>query len=405
MIIRSKGLWAQAIVFAALASAVATGCDVSNTDPKSFPASFDEMSTLEGRLERLAIEGTSDHFEAGTSDPYTITHLITESGERVVVSVDAEISEVQSGHVRVSGFWDGNVFVVEELEPVLPTVDQIGSVKLALSADETTRKTLLLAVKYEGTADPYPLTNTSPECVRFNFGCETAPGRAAATLKKYWEEVSLGKVKLTGLSGAEPDVKGFFTVGRPPSRDCFAFYGDWAAKVDAAAAARGINVGSYQEIVYLMPAPQGDFDCAPGFAGIGGDRAFIFHPMTDDWTTHAIIHEVGHNLGLHHSGMRACQDVCILMRLRRVTSSRTIRSKRTLRFRPGRPSPIVAVLASTWSRPLRAAPRSESPILVLRRRRRVRRTSPIALLKTETARLVERSRSPMAPTASLLTRP
>jgi len=124
-----------------------------------------------------------------------------------------------------------------------------------------------------------PLTVAQVEASMF-----TAPDSTAA----YWEEVSAGLITLTG------DVYGWFTIPFDGNNTCP--WTDWGA---AAAAASGVDLSGYDQVVFVSPGVGCD---SPGYAD-------------DPWsyvTTAAlgpqVKHEIGHNFGLVHASRYVCRD-------------------------------------------------------------------------------------------------
>ncbi len=107
----------------------------------------------------------------------------------------------------------------------------------------------------------------------------------------YFGEVSNSKLALTG------DVFGYFTIAAKTS-SCN--YADWGTAARQAATAAGINLSSYDHVVHAF----GRISACPwgGMAQVYGRYNWINGAMTP----YVTIHELGHNLGVHHAASMTC---------------------------------------------------------------------------------------------------
>lgn len=100
-------------------------------------------------------------------------------------------------------------------------------------------------------------------------------------------------------SNGAPSVFGPYLVERSATERCSKKYSDWSKAAAALASTDGYKRKSYNHTVFLFP-PRETIGC--GVTGIGevaGDTTWIFGLSANSFT-----HEVGHNLGLFHSGRR-----------------------------------------------------------------------------------------------------
>ena len=74
----------------------------------------------------------------------------------------------------------------------------------------------------------------------------------------------------------------------------------WAASANAAAAAAGVNLSSYQHVVYAFPYVM---DCGwAGLAEMPGSHVWI----NGSFVLRTLGHELSHNLGVHHAASLSC---------------------------------------------------------------------------------------------------
>lgn len=123
----------------------------------------------------------------------------------------------------------------------------------------------------------------------------------STSVNAYYQENSFNQTNLTG------QVYGWFRLSQTNS-SCETNFYNWSTEADNLAVASGVNLSSYNRIVYIFPTPVG---CTYGGLGtIGGDpgRSWIFDYHTDG-RIHA--HELGHNIGIHHANSLSCGSKAI----------------------------------------------------------------------------------------------
>jgi Gametolysin peptidase M11 len=145
----------------------------------------------------------------------------------------------------------------------------------------------------------------------FNFANDRSqpwtPAQAAATMfsgpgsvNAYFTEESFGSTSMTG------DVFGWYAL---PSSSGGCGIDSWAAAANAAAAAAGVNLQSYQHIVYAFPYVM---DCGwAGLAEIPGSHVWI----NGSFVLRTLGHELGHNLGVHHAATLSCLNGAVRVAL------------------------------------------------------------------------------------------
>jgi hypothetical protein len=155
-----------------------------------------------------------------------------------------------------------------------------GSVLAAVSG---TRRVAVLLLNFTNTtAQPW-----TPAAVR-NVVFDGSTSVAA-----YYGDASYGQFGFTG------DVFGWYTI---PDDNAGCDYVGWGSKARAAAAAAGVDLSPYSQIVYAFPSAS---SC--GWAGLA------YLPGRDSWingamTLRVVGHELGHSFGVHHASTLDCRS-------------------------------------------------------------------------------------------------
>jgi len=135
-----------------------------------------------------------------------------------------------------------------------------------------------------------------------NFTNDTSqpwtPAQAASTMftgagsvNQYFQEESYGAISMTG------DVYGWYTL---PMSNSGCAVSNWAAAANTAAANAGVNLSSYQHVVYAFPFAD---SCGwSGLAEMPGSRVWI----NGYFMLQTLGHELSHNLGVHHASSLTC---------------------------------------------------------------------------------------------------
>jgi hypothetical protein len=119
---------------------------------------------------------------------------------------------------------------------------------------------------------------------------------ATSSVDGLYQEMSNGGLWFTGT------VVGPYTINYNSSGNCD--YTAWANAADAAATAAGIQLSQFQHKVYVLPKRN---PCSwAGLGTVGGNPSRAWIGLCDVADVYA--HELGHNLGMHHSATDANND-------------------------------------------------------------------------------------------------
>lgn len=260
-----------ALLLLVVATAPAFAVDPDPTIP-GVPA------TLTGTLE----VAHGDDFERGR--PAFSYALRTKSGRVELAFSGQGPRDLGGSKVRVSGRRVGDTLTVaadetgtvEHLAPAPATAEESATV-----AAPVTRSVAVILLNFSNdTSQPYSRS--------------TAAGTMfsnANSVANYFEEESRGAVRLTG------DVFGWFTIG---ASNATCSWDVWRSQAISAASAAGINLSSYNNVVFAWPRTS-----ACGWAGMA------FMPGRDTFNNgsfnlRVLAHELSHNYGVHHASSLAC---------------------------------------------------------------------------------------------------
>jgi Bacterial Ig domain/Gametolysin peptidase M11 len=229
--------------------------------------------TRSGTLEAVV----TDDFLAGES----ATRYSLESGEEEIAVRPTALAAEPGERVVVTGAMrDGRLVGAVEASDPSPSANVApGPRKVAV----------LLVTSPGGPAEPWPAATVRSEVFT-----------AADSADAFYQEESHGAIALTGKLSANGDVFGWFAVDTPATgcpNDA------WRDEADEAAAGAGVDLTGYQHLIYMFPYTS---SCSwLGQASLEGDWSMIngdFFGVRDQVT----VHELGHNLGLHHAGSWTC---------------------------------------------------------------------------------------------------
>ena len=235
--------------------------------------------SVSGTLVQMIGRGTDE-------TPQTLYFLKTKSGMTRLRVDGATLARFKpNSKVTVSGSFSANrELVVDDIKPL----SRPGQIEQPLSSSAPKGKAAIFLIKDPGMPDPFP-----PQAAIDEIFSSTNPRSTSS----YFQQASFGAM---GISG---DVFGWYSVAMPPCDQ-----GGGAAitgEVEQLAAQQdGFVTDNYRHAVYLF-RPNGP-DCALAFGSLGAPDGIgqVWSWLND---ANVMVHEFGHNLGLHHANSFSCQ--------------------------------------------------------------------------------------------------
>lgn len=279
-------------------SRVALPNSVRNALPEELQALVEQRVQAQGELETLY-----EDYEDGT---HKLRYYLKVEDKIVSLHFKDHPPHLLSGQsVSVNGLYLG--FEMEKQKShgtkgaiILDSGDNLLLLGDSLTTTETTssttssvevlpntmgqQRTLVLAINFaDNSSEPWTL--------------DFLASRFFGDVNAWYQESSYGQTSLAG------DVHGYYTL--PINTTCSAL--DISSYADTAAKGDGIDVLSYDRIIYVYPQVT---SCGWGGKGtVGGSpsRAYLNGKVTTDLA----VHEIGHNFGLYHSHGIGCDSAPI----------------------------------------------------------------------------------------------
>jgi chitodextrinase len=182
--------------------------------------------------------------------------------------------------VEVSGFRSGHTIAVGSIQVAAGGTGSTSTTSSAVAA-ATAKSVAVLLFNFQNDASQ-PYTRAFASGVMFSN---------ANSVANYFGEESYGQLAVTG------DVFGWYTV---PFSNATCDFGSWATAVQSAAAAAGVTLANYTNIVYASP-----------YASSCGWSGLAFLPGSESWNNGYMnlatnAHELSHNFGVHHASTLSC---------------------------------------------------------------------------------------------------
>ncbi len=187
---------------------------------------------------------------------------------------------VNGARVRVHGVLAGMTFLV-----AAGGTEKISAASTSTSYSTGARRVAIVLINFSNdTSQPY--TPALAAGVAFTN---------ANSVAAYYATNSYGQLTLTG------DVFGWYTI---PDTNANCATGTWASSANTVAAAAGVTLSAYDNVVYAFPTaascPWGGLAQLPGRSSwLNGLGAMSLRTMA---------HELGHNFGTHHASTLNCTE-------------------------------------------------------------------------------------------------
>lgn len=254
----------------------ATLTDLRGNFPVQIQPLIEEKKDLQGKITVFHLDGldnkqTQTVYQIRTDEKIYDLQLLN---IQPTVETDSEISvkgvSLDNEIVVAAGSLQGNFISVTPGKPQ-PVGEQ---------------KTIVLLARFEGNTDE-PVSVEEVRHMVFDSD--------RTSVNSYYKDNSLNNTFFTG------DVFGWFTI----ENINFCNFGNYALSIDNAAKAAGIDFSFYNRIIYVIPeSPCGSLFSGIGTIGGNPSRSYIFSPTQ----LSTYMHEMGHNLGIHHADSINCAD-------------------------------------------------------------------------------------------------
>ncbi|HET6372319.1 MAG TPA: hypothetical protein VFG76_03370, partial [Candidatus Polarisedimenticolia bacterium] len=250
------------------------------TLPRDMQGLVERHETLEGTLEIHV----ADNFDLKVVR--TAYVLITDQGQEIALHFVRVPEGLQNNtRVQVKGV---------QIEREMALESASGGV-LALSAETPT--STLLTMAYKKTAVVlFNFQNNPVEPYTLDAARATT-FTSAASANDWYQEVSFGKIGLSGKVNVDGDVFGWYTI---PYDNTTCTISTWVSAANAAAAASGFSSADYDKLIYAFPQTD---SC--DWWGLGGGNAA---KINGSFALKVITHELGHTFGLPHANTYTCYD-------------------------------------------------------------------------------------------------
>jgi hypothetical protein len=252
------------LAFLALAVALAA--------PATASAHVGDAVTLEGTLEFTH----SDNFQQQKAYYY---YSLRQGKKTTRLDIGHWRKGLRNGmKLRVRGRLDHGGLAVEKLKTL-----HRSPVRALAAATPGARRVAVLLFNFANDRSQ-PWTTAQASSTMFT---------AAGSVANYFQEESFGSTTMSG------DVFGWYQL---PQASSGCAIDTWAATANQMAAAAGVNLSSYQHVVYAFPYVM---DCGwAGLAEMPGSHVWI----NGSFVLRTLAHELSHNLGVHHAASLSCNN-------------------------------------------------------------------------------------------------
>lgn len=235
-----------------------------------------------------------DNFDGG---PSGYIYSVAGAGGSVNLLLGTALPELARGsQVTVTGQLEADEFVFAERIVILAPPPPDAKSRVTPKIGPFTNQVLVIPVKF-------PTNTTAP----YTYGADpwtiaqltSTVFTGTTNVADFYREGSFNQQMLAGVV-AHDGANGFLQVPQPTPTPVSCNYLWIETQAKAAAQARGYNLGSYQNLVYVFQGT--GFNCGwAGLAYISQGRAWV---KANNLLVFG--HELGHNFGLYHAGSVDC---------------------------------------------------------------------------------------------------
>ncbi len=251
--------------------------DLLDQMPIEIQSLVEKEVDLEGTLSMIYI----DYPKGGPPAELKITLEDSATGKKYNVYLDKDVAALKNGDkVKVHGLASKDSLLLA-LKNGNSTLVVTQTVQALVTGDQ---KTLAILINFQDNPGQ-PFTPTDVANALFNNTDST---------DNYYTETSYGTVTFSG------NAVGWYTINMS-SATCD--YNNFASAAKTAASQNGVNLNNYTRFVIVMPGTG-----ACGWAGLGQVGSIPSNAWINGYINAFVYsHELGHNLGMRHSGSLDCE--------------------------------------------------------------------------------------------------
>jgi len=257
-------------------------------------------SAVKDRLEKhMVLEGLLEVSYEDYMHTSRLRYVLNANGKRFALHFKDKPPKVLSGaRVSIHGVQVDGAMAVESGETslqILALGDETSGGDASASNSELSntfgeQRTVVLLVNFQDSPEEQP------------YSLEEAQALVFGSVSDFYYENSFGQTWLSG------DVYGWYTLpfDQPTdSANCKA--AEVAQAAQNAVRGAGVDLSAFNRYIYVFPQTP----CFPsGSATVGGDPSEAW--INGSWfRLKTVAHELGHNLGLYHSGALECGDTTL----------------------------------------------------------------------------------------------
>jgi len=249
--------------------------------PESIKDFVEEKKKVRGQLELLHV----DYFEEDHSEfeMYMSENNVYDRTWRVYTPAHDENSFQTGDQVEIDAYALGSDLVAYESDVQILATTQ--------TTPDVEYKTAVIMFNWQNDTR----TSVTADAIRRDVFT------ASNSVNSYYKESSFGKFGLTGKNRQDGDVFGMVTIPYD-NTNCSSNYSNWTNAAENEIKKQGIDLTGYNIKMYVFPA----ISCGwSGLGSLGGNPA---RSWINGWRLGTAIHEIGHNINVHHAASYRCTE-------------------------------------------------------------------------------------------------